>query len=65
MVSSSPWVACHTYAIESFSLKKVVEEELNLPFIQIETDYSDSDTGQVKTRVEAFLETIEKNPVLG
>lgn len=58
------WVACHTYAIESFTLKKFVEEELNLPFIQIETDYSDSDTGQVKTRVEAFLETIEKAPAL-
>ncbi len=54
------WVACHTYAIESYSLKKVVEDELNLPFIQIETDYSDSDTGQVRTRVEAFLETIDK-----
>lgn len=53
------WVACHTYAIESFSLGKFVQEELGLPFIQIETDYSDSDTGQVKTRVEAFLETIE------
>ncbi len=54
------WVACHTYAIESFSLKNFVQDELGLPFIQIETDYSDSDTGQVKTRVEAFLETIEK-----
>ena len=58
------WVACHTYAIESFTLKKFVEGEMNLPFIQIETDYSDSDTGQVRTRVEAFLETIEKAPAL-
>lgn len=54
------WQACHTYNVESFTVKKFVQEELNLPFIQIETDYSDSDTGQVKTRVEAFLETIEK-----
>ena len=53
------WQACHTYNVESFTVKKFVQEELNLPFIQIETDYSDSDTGQVKTRVEAFLETIE------
>jgi benzoyl-CoA reductase/2-hydroxyglutaryl-CoA dehydratase subunit BcrC/BadD/HgdB len=57
------WQACHTYNIESFTVKKFVQEELNLPFIQIETDYSDSDTGQVKVRVEAFLETIEK-PVM-
>lgn len=58
------WVACHTYAIESFTLKKVVQDELGLPFIQIETDYSDSDTGQVRTRVEAFLETIQTSPAL-
>ncbi len=54
------WQACHTYNIESFTVKKFVQEELKLPFIQIETDYSDSDTGQVKVRVEAFLETIER-----
>lgn len=58
------WQACHTYAIESFSVKKFVENELDLPFIQIETDYSDTDKGQIKTRVEAFLETIETNQVL-
>ncbi len=57
------WQACHTYNIESFTVKKFVQEELNLPFIQIETDYSDSDTGQVKVRVEAFLETIERPAV--
>lgn len=56
------WQACHTYNIESFTVKKFVQEELGLPFIQIETDYSDSDTGQIKTRVEAFLETIEVSP---
>lgn len=57
------WQACHTYAIESFTVKNFVEE-LGLPFMQIETDYSDSDTGQIKTRVEAFIETIEMNKVL-
>ena len=55
--------ACHTYAIESFTVKKYVQDELNLPFMQIETDYSDSDTGQIKTRVEAFLETIQTSKV--
>mgnify|MGYP000476925053 CR=1 FL=1 len=52
------WQACHTYNIESFTVKNFVKEKLNLPFIQIETDYSDSDAGQIKTRVEAFIETI-------
>lgn len=53
------WQACHTYAIESFTVGKYVREELNLSFMQIETDYSDSDIGQIQVRVEAFLETID------
>jgi benzoyl-CoA reductase/2-hydroxyglutaryl-CoA dehydratase subunit BcrC/BadD/HgdB len=52
------WQACHTYNIESFTVKNFVKDQLNLPFLQIETDYSDSDAGQIKVRVEAFLETI-------
>lgn len=55
------WQACHTYVIESFTLENFVEEELSLPFMQMETDYADSDTGQIKTRIEAFIETIEMN----
>ena len=58
------WQACHTYAIESHSVKKYVENELGLPFIQIETDYSESDIGQIDTRVQAFLETIDTNKVM-
>lgn len=52
------WQACHTYNIESFTVKNFVREKLNLPFLQVETDYSDSDIGQLKVRIEAFLETI-------
>lgn len=52
------WQACHTYNIESYFVKNFVKDELNLPFLQVETDYSDSDIGQIKVRVEAFLETI-------
>ncbi|SET11692.1 double-cubane-cluster-containing anaerobic reductase [Anaerobranca gottschalkii] len=55
------WQACHTYNIESFTVKNFVKEELNLPFLQIETDYSDSDVGQIKVRVEAFLESLLNN----
>ncbi|WP_406565244.1 2-hydroxyacyl-CoA dehydratase [Acidilutibacter cellobiosedens] len=54
------WQACHTYNIESFTVKNFVKEKLNLPFIQIETDYSDSDIEQLRVRIEAFLETIGK-----
>lgn len=53
------WQACHTYNIESFTIKNFAKDVLNLPFLQIETDYSDSDVGQIKVRVEAFLEGIK------
>lgn len=52
------WQACHTYNIESYSLKKSVQETSKVPFLQIETDYSESDTEQLKVRIEAFLEMI-------
>ncbi len=53
------WQACHTYNIESFTVKNFTKDVLNLPFLQVETDYSDSDVGQIKVRVEAFLEGIK------
>lgn len=54
------WQGCHTYNIESFSLKKHVQQRSNVPFLQIETDYSESDTEQLKVRIEAFLEMINR-----
>ena len=52
------WQACHTYNIESFSLRKHVQQQTGLPFLQIETDYSESDSEQLKLRLEAFLELL-------
>lgn len=48
---------CHTYAIEYSQVEKALKEK-NIPVMMIETDYSTEDTGQIKTRVEAFLEMI-------
>ncbi|WP_418716688.1 2-hydroxyacyl-CoA dehydratase, partial [Bilophila wadsworthia] len=53
-----PWQGCQTYAVESWSVKKFVREELDLPFLQIVTDYSEADTEQLKVRIEAFLEML-------
>jgi benzoyl-CoA reductase/2-hydroxyglutaryl-CoA dehydratase subunit BcrC/BadD/HgdB len=50
------WQACHTYNIESHNIKRFSEEEHGLPFLQIETDYSESDTERLRIRIEAFLE---------
>jgi benzoyl-CoA reductase/2-hydroxyglutaryl-CoA dehydratase subunit BcrC/BadD/HgdB len=52
------WQGCQTYAVESSSLKKYVQNSLKLPFLQIETDYSETDTEQLKVRIEAFLEML-------
>lgn len=52
------WMACHTYNIESFGLRRHLQETTNLPFLHLETDYSESDTEQLKIRIEAFLEIL-------
>jgi len=52
------WLACHTYNIESFSLRKHIQSAANIPFLQIETDYSESDSEQLKLRLEAFMELL-------
>ncbi len=52
------WQACHTYNIESYSIGKFVKERYGLPFLHIETDYSESDTEQLRVRIEAFLEMV-------
>jgi len=59
------WQGCHTYNIESYSLKKHIQETSNVPFLQIETDYSESDTEQLKVRIEAFLEMISRSKRTG
>jgi benzoyl-CoA reductase/2-hydroxyglutaryl-CoA dehydratase subunit BcrC/BadD/HgdB len=53
------WLGCHTYNAESTILRKFVEEETGLPFLHIETDYSESDIEQLRTRIEAFVELAE------
>jgi benzoyl-CoA reductase/2-hydroxyglutaryl-CoA dehydratase subunit BcrC/BadD/HgdB len=52
------WQCCHTYNVESFVIKEFLEKRHDLPFLHLETDYSASDTEQLRTRIEAFLELI-------
>lgn len=49
--------SCHTYAIETYDMRRHCSS-LDIPFMSLETDYSQSDLGQVKTRIEAFVEMI-------
>ncbi|WP_024621439.1 double-cubane-cluster-containing anaerobic reductase [Metaclostridioides mangenotii] len=50
--------ACHTFNIESYRVKEFVTKEKHKAFMGIETDYSKSDTEQLKTRFEAFVEML-------
>lgn len=49
--------ACHTYNIES-KLVKDISNEMGVPHIRMETDYSASDEGQLRTRLAAFIEML-------
>ncbi len=48
---------CDPYMIEANRIDKRLKEH-EIPFLKIETDYGQEDTGQLKTRIEAFLEMI-------
>jgi benzoyl-CoA reductase/2-hydroxyglutaryl-CoA dehydratase subunit BcrC/BadD/HgdB len=53
------WLGCHTYNAESTTIQRFVEDTLQLNFLHIETDYSESDEGQLRTRIEALIELSE------
>lgn len=50
--------ACHTYNIETIGIRKFVNEKKNIPYISVETDYSQADIGQLTTRLTAFIEML-------
>lgn len=50
---------CQPYSQESFKISKILNEK-GIPNLSIETDYSMEDVEQLKTRVEAFIEMLEK-----
>ena len=50
---------CHSTGVESFYIRKFVNEEKHLPYLAVETDYSQADTAQISTRMAAFLEMIQ------
>jgi benzoyl-CoA reductase/2-hydroxyglutaryl-CoA dehydratase subunit BcrC/BadD/HgdB len=49
---------CHTYANEAVKVRKALEKA-GIPLLCVETDYGD-DSGQLRTRIDAFLEMIQK-----
>lgn len=50
--------ACHTYNVETLAIRRFVNEQKGLPYINVETDYSQADIGQLNTRIAAFIEML-------
>lgn len=48
---------CQPYAIEASKVERKLAAA-DIPMLRIETDYSMQDIGPLKTRVEAFVETL-------
>jgi benzoyl-CoA reductase/2-hydroxyglutaryl-CoA dehydratase subunit BcrC/BadD/HgdB len=48
---------CQPYITESMIVEKALESK-DIPTLRIDTDYSMEDVGQLKTRVEAFIEML-------
>ena len=48
---------CHTYAIETNKIKEA-SREAGANYMSLETDYSKQDVGQIRTRLEAFIELL-------
>jgi benzoyl-CoA reductase/2-hydroxyglutaryl-CoA dehydratase subunit BcrC/BadD/HgdB len=49
---------CHPYDIELKIIEKLLQEK-GVPMLKIETDYSPEDVEQLRTRIEAFQETLK------
>ena len=50
---------CHAYNVEFVKVKEALNKA-GVPVLEIETDYSEGDVGQLKTRVEAFIEQVSQ-----
>ena len=49
--------ACTPYTVESYTIRQLAKEK-KVPYLAIETDYSQNDSGQLATRIEAFIEIL-------
>lgn len=49
---------CHTFNVESVKVENLFREQ-NVPVLKVESDYTMEDIGQLRTRIEAFMEMIQ------
>jgi benzoyl-CoA reductase/2-hydroxyglutaryl-CoA dehydratase subunit BcrC/BadD/HgdB len=58
------WQGCITYDVESSFVKRLAEEELDLPYLRIGTDFSPSDSARIALRVQSLYETVNGRKIL-
>ena len=51
------WIARPLLALSKEEIVSALEEA-GIPVLDIETDYTDNDAGQLRTRIEAFVEML-------
>ncbi|MDR1977921.1 MAG: 2-hydroxyacyl-CoA dehydratase family protein [Synergistaceae bacterium] len=51
---------CTLYDIEGYQIERALREA-GIPGLGLETDYTDEDAGQLRTRVGAFLEMLDSD----
>lgn len=54
--------SCNPFAIETENIRRVCESK-GIPLLHIETDFTPADEGQIRTRIEAFLEMIRESKI--
>jgi len=54
------WQACLTYDVESVRVRRHMEQKYGLPMLKIVTDYSPSDSQQLRLRIEAFVAMLKE-----
>ncbi len=52
------WQGCHTYNVEAYLVDEMLQKSYGITSLHLETDYSESDTEQLKVRIEAYLEML-------
>ncbi len=52
------WQGCHAFNIESYRVGELVKQKHKIPFLHVVTDFSQSDIGQLRVRIEGFIEQI-------
>ena len=54
------FTGCQLYDLESRKISRELEKE-GYPVLNVEVDYNPEDSGQLTTRLEAFIESVKDN----